>query len=290
MKSSALIAAFFLLFTCFYLPDYADARIGGGRSIGGRPQMNTPARMPSRPQATSPATPAATNQGALGGMGGMLGGFLAGSLLGSLFSGNGMGGGAGGGIGFMDILLIAILAFIGWRLFTRFRNQRAAQQQSASPYSQPMQRDDTGPVWNNFRDSIPGAAPQPANPGVDIPAGFNQEEFLRGARMAYARMQKAWDNRDLADIAQFASPVMMREFQAQAAQDPGPSRTELLRVNAELVGVEPEGDNLRAQVLFDVLMREDPNQAAPEDVREIWHFLRIGQNGNWKLDGIQQVQ
>lgn len=286
MKFGALIAAFFLLFTCFYLPDYADAaRMGGGGSFGSRPQMNRPATMPNRPQATNRTTPAASNSGMLGGMGGMLGGFLAGSLLGSLLSGNGLGGGS-----FMDILLIAILAFIGWKLFTRFRNQRAAQQEGAAPFSQPMQRNDTGSVWNNLRNSIPGATPQAVVPGVDIPAGFNQDEFLRGAKMAYTRMQKAWDNRDLADIAQFATPVVMRELQAQATQDPGPSRTELLRVNAELVGVEPEGDNLRAQVLFDVLMREDPNQAAPEDVREIWHFLRIGQNGNWKLDGIQQVQ
>lgn len=286
MKFGAMIAAFFLLFTCFYLPDYADAaRMGGGGSFGGRPQMNRPAQMPNRPQTANPAAPAASSPGMFGGMGGMLGGLLAGTMLGSLLSGNG----AGGGGNFMDILLIAILAFIGWKLFTRFRNQRA-QQEGASTFNRPMQRNDSGSMWNNMRNPVPGATPLAADPGIDIPADFNQEEFLRGAKMAYARMQKAWDNRDLADIAQFATSAVMRELQAQAAQDPGPSRTELLRVNAELVGVEPEGDNLRAQVLFDVLMREDPNQASPENVQEIWHFLRIGKNGNWKLDGIQQVQ
>lgn len=290
MKYGALIAAFFLLFTCFYLPDYADAaRMGGGRSFGGSPRMNQPAQMPDRRQATTAAAPAAQRPGMFGGMGGMLGGLLAGTMLGSLLSGNGFGGGGGG---FMDIILIAILAFIGWKVFTRFRNQRAAQQEGASsaPFQQPMQRSDAGSMWNNLRNSLPGATPQAADPGVDIPASFNQEEFLRGAKMAYTRMQKSWDNRDLADIAQFATPAVMRELEAQARQDPGPSRTELLKVDAELVGVEPEGDNLRAQVLFDTLMREDPSQTAPENTREIWHFLRIGQNGNWKLDGIQQVQ
>lgn len=287
MKFGVVIAAFFLLFSCFYLPDYADARMGGGKSFGSSPRMGQPTQMPSQRQAVNPASPATPRSG-MGGMGGMLGGFLAGSLLGSLLSGNGFGGGGGS---FMDILLIAILAFIGWKLFIRFRNQRMAQQDGAVPgqFNQPAQRSDTGSIWNNLRNTVPGATPQVADPGVDIPADFNQEEFLRGAKMAYTRMQKSWDNRDLADIAHFATPAVMRELQAQAAQDPGPSRTDLLQVNAELVGVEPEGDNLRAQVLFDVLMRDGPSQANPENVREIWHFLRIGKNGNWKLDGIQQV-
>lgn len=284
MKSSALVAAFFLLFTCFYLPDYAGAAggMGGGRSLGNRAQ--TARQIPNR-QPSATATPPASNPGAFGGMGGMLGGFLAGSLLGSLFSGNGMGGGGN----FMDILLIAILAFIGWRLFTRFRNQRTEQQQGAGPSSQPMQRSDTGSMWNNMRNSIPGAIPQ-ADPRADIPSDFNQEEFLRGAKMAYTRMQKAWGARDLADISQFVTPAVMRDLQARAAAEPNPEPIELVRIDAELLGVEPEGDNLRAQVLFDTLLREGADQGAPEHLREIWHFLRIGRNGNWKLDAIQQVQ
>ena len=81
----------------------------------------------------------------------------------------------------------------------------------------------------------------------------------------------------------------MAELQKQLAEDPNPSHTEILMVDAQLLNVEQDGPAERAQVYFDVLMRENPNQPSPENVREIWHFMRMGKNGSWKLDGIQQV-
>lgn len=294
MKFGAILAAFFLAFAMLSLPDDADAaRMGGGRSFGSRPQMSRPAQQPAQRQQTQAnAAPAASRPGMFSGMGGLMGGLLAGTLLGSLLSGHGFSGG-----GFMDILLIAILAFIAWRLFARFRAQRAASGPQA-PGESVFNRQATssgGSMWDNLRGSLggspaQGAAPASADASVDVPAGFNADEFLRGAKMAYTRMQKSWDNRDLDDISQFATQAVMRELRAQAAQDPGPSQTEIIMVNADLVGVEPEGDNTRAQVYFDVLMREDPHQASPENAREIWHFLKIGKDGKWKLDGIQQVE
>ncbi len=196
----------------------------------------------------------------------------------------------------MDLILLAVLVFIGWKLFTRFRN-RTAQPAGAgagfgnpAPDNQPMARSDmsSSSGWG----ALSGQAfqtPSAADPGVDIPADFDVEDFLKGARMAYNRMQASWDRRDLADIAQFATPAVMRELEAQAAEDPNPSRTEIMTVNAKLLGVEDEGDTRRAQVYFDVLMRENPSAPTPENVREVWHFIRTGQNGAWKLDGIQQV-
>lgn len=319
MKLKALIAAFFLLACTLALPDDADAaRMGGGRSFGSRPSMSRPAQQPMQRQQTpaAQAAPGVSKPGMFGGMGGLFGGLLAGTLLGSLLSGNGMGG------GFMDLILIAILAFLAWKLFSRFRSQRHAAgydnnaaggyaqnqpfnqnqafgQDQGQDQGQPMQRNAAESAWDRLNNAFKGAQQQmqPAQPlqpaqaaTPDVPADFNVDEFLRGAKMAYTRMQKAWDERDLNDISQFATPTVMRELKEQAAEDPGPSHTEIMMVNAELVGVEPEGDNTRAQVYFDVLMRENPNQQSPENVREIWHFLRIGKNGNWKLDGIQQVE
>ena len=79
---------------------------------------------------------------------------------------------------------------------------------------------------------------------------------------------------------------MVRE---QLEAEPTPSTTEVLLVNAQLLGVENDGDEQRAQVFFDVLMRESPDQQAPSSVREVWHFVRPIAGGSWKLDGIQQV-
>lgn len=134
-----------------------------------------------------------------------------------------------------------------------------------------------------------GAQSFAAAPGVDIPQDFDADEFLRGAKMAYSRLQSSWDKRDLDDIAQFTTPAVLEAVREQLAAEPDPGTTEVLLVNAQLLGVENEGNEQRAQVFFDVLLRESPDQQAPSNVREIWHFVRPSGDGTWKLDGIQQV-
>lgn len=296
MKFGAIITAFFLLFSAvaISMPDYTDAaRMGGGRSFGSKPFMNRSTTAPRQAQRQPGAVtaPQAGKTGMFGGMGGIFGGLLAGTLLGSLLSGNGFGGGGG----FMDIILFAILAFVAWKLFQRFRGRQTAEPASSGPrgffgngFNQPMQRSDTAADgWSRL-----GASPvemTAAQAQVDIPPGFDVDEFLKGAKMAYTRMQKSWDKRDLDDIAQFATPAVMTVLREQMTEDPNPGNTEIMLINAQLLGVEDEGADQRAQVYFDVLMRESPNQATPENAREVWHFLREGRDGMWKLDGIQQV-
>ncbi|MBD5416558.1 MAG: Tim44 domain-containing protein [Desulfovibrio sp.] len=309
MKISALFAALVILLAAFALalPDSAEAaRMGGGRSFGSRPYMSTPAQRPAMRQ-QAPAANARNAQataqrpGMFGGMGGLFGGLLAGTLLGSLLSGNGLGG--GGGI--LDILLIGLLIYVGLKLFARFRQRQSQEPAPAgglfgagrqdltndSP-NQPFARSNTqASGWDALRNLTgQGSQPPAAEPAVDVPAGFDAEEFLRGAKMAYTRMQQAWDRRDLDDIAQFATPAVMEALREQMASDPNPGKTEIMLVNAQLLGAENEGDDQRAQVFFDVLLRERPDQDAPSSAREVWHFLREGANGTWKLDGIQQVE
>ncbi len=294
------------------VPDLADAaRMGGGRSFGSKPFMSVPTTprpqpaMPggmqsrpmtnqSRPQAAAPAA-----GGMMGGMGGFFGGMLAGSLLGSMFGGHAAAGAAGeGGMGFLDIILIGLLIYFGLKFF---RSRAAARQQPAGGYDdqyqqqyqqpQGMQYSGQSSQWDNLRSAPQQGGAQGAwTGGNNIPAGFDTEEFLRGAKMAYTRMQQSWDRRDLDDIALFATDGIMNDLRAQAQEDPQPSRTELLMVNADLLHVEDSAEGQRAEVLFDVLMREDPNQSQPEQVKEIWHFLRTSENDTWRLDGIQQTR
>lgn len=307
MKISALFAALVILFSAFALalPDSAEAaRMGGGRSFGSKPFMSRPAPKPAMRQQAPAATagaPQATapRPGLFGGMGGLFGGLLAGTLLGSLLAGNGFSGG-----GFLDIILIGLLIFLGLKLFARFRNRQAPEPAAAGAgafggarpdltadsASRPYARDSVqASGWDALRGQGGQTASFSAEPAVDVPAGFDTEEFLRGAKMAYSRMQKSWDKRDLDDIAQFATPAVMDALREQMATDGTPGTTELLLVNAQLLGVENDGDDQRAQVFFDVLLREQPGQDAPSSAREVWHFLREGANGTWKLDGIQQV-
>ena len=298
------------------LPELADAaRMGGGRSFGSKPYMSVPQTAP-RPQATMPGAtqnrpmtnpaqgrpqaqaPAAG--GMFGGMGGFFGGMLAGSRLGSLFGGHGAAAGAGaggGGMGMLDILLIGLLVYFGIKFF-RSRAAARQQPQPAGGYDdgqyqqqqQGMQYSGQSSQWDNLRSEQSQGGGAAWQAGNNVPADFDREDFLRGAKMAYTRMQQSWDRRDLDDIAQFATNTVMSELRVQAHDDPNPSQTVLLTVNAELLHVEETAEGQRAEVLFDVLMREDPNQAQPEQVREIWHFLRSSAGDTWRLDGIQQTR
>lgn len=299
MKIKAILTMLIMLGgACMYaLPDTADAaRLGGGRSFGSRPSMSQPAQAPSamQRQSTQQRQQAAQAQqpqrkGFLGGMGGLLGGLLAGSLIGSLLFGGGFSGG-----GIMDILLLGILLFVGLKLFARARSKAqpapaGADNAPMGGMEPPLQRNDTAASgWDTLSGQNNAYNSQP-EVVIPMPADFDAEEFLRGAKMAYNRLQAAWDSRDLNDIAQFASPAVMDAVRQQLAEETEPSKTEILLVNAQLLSVVNEDKEQRAQVYFDVLMRERPDQPTPSNVREIWHFVRELDGGTWKLDGIQQV-
>ena len=183
---------------------------------------------------------------------------------------------------------------MGLKLFARARNKTApapagAGTAPAGGMEPPLQRSDTAATgWDSLSSQGSTYNSQP-EVVIPMPADFDAEEFLRGAKMAYNRLQAAWDNRDLNDIAQFASPAVMDAVRQQLAEETEPSKTEILLVNAQLLSVVNEDKEQRAQVYFDVLMRERPDQTTPSNVREIWHFVRELDGGTWKLDGIQQV-
>jgi predicted lipid-binding transport protein (Tim44 family) len=274
------------------------ARLGGGRSFGGKPYMSTPApRAPAMRQgpaaqaqpsrdAGAVGRPSQTQQGRgmFGGMGGLFGGLLAGTLIGSLLSGHGFSGG-----GFLDILLIGLLIYLALKFFAGRRRpaEAAAGRQNAAFTDNRDFPPEGDSGWDRLRS---GAYPAPPLLRSDIPADFDAEEFLRGAKMAYARLQASWDKRDLEDIAHFATSAVLERIREDMAAAPSPGATELLLVNARLLCVEKTNEEERAEVFFDVLMRESPDQLAPASVKEIWHFLRSDADGNWKLDGIQQVE
>ena len=293
-----LAAALFCLLAV--APDADAARLGGGKSFGGKPSYSRTAPAPSqqqgaysnqqtRNQAANPAAAAARPGGMGSGFRGMLGGFLAGSLLGALLFG-----GPHSGFGMMDIVLVALLAFLALKLIRVFMSRRAADDvvggtRAAGDFTP---RPDP---WQGMQDS-PGGGSSPAagssGGGPDIRlAGFDQEDFLRGAKMVYTRLQESWDKRDVADIATFATDAILNEVKAQAQADPTPSKTEIMLVNASLVAAERDGDEDVATVYFDVLLRENQDAQVPSQVREIWHFTRpAGSAQTWRLDGIQQVE
>jgi len=292
-KWISLLGLFILAVGVFYvLGETAEAaRLGGGKSFGSRPsyQRSAPAPTPSptspqmSPGQTAPQMPGAAS--GMGRWGGMLGGLVAGSLIGSLLFGGGMHG--AGGIGMLDIVLI------GGALFLLMRFLRARRMAAETPGANGSMSFDRGPAqgWGSsgYDPSLDTKPPEAA--ATSIPPGFDPDEFLKGAKAIYTRLQASWDKRDLEDIRQFTAPEVFEEIQRQAQDDPTPGKTELLLIHPKILEVREMDGQTVASVLYDVMMREGHAEMSRQ-VREIWHFSR--ERGNpeafWVLEGIQQVE
>jgi len=277
-------------------------RFGGGRSFGGRSSYSngfsrsTPSKSFGQQGSRSGLNSGASRSRWGGMFGGLMGGMLMGGLLGSMF-----GGGHFMGPNIMDFLLIGGGIFLLMR-FLRKRRETSAGATSSGGNPFTMNRESThsydaspssGSAWDNLRS---GGNTQAGMSGsaqaINVPPGFDKEDFLKGAKAVYQRLQTSWDKRDLDDIRQFSSPDVYTFIQEQNAQDPTPSVTEILLINGELLEVKAIGNQTVATVYFDVLMREDSSSQDTEQVREVWHFSKYDNKtgDHWVVEGIQQLE
>lgn len=239
---------------------------------------------------------------------GMLGGLALGGLLGSL-----LGGGAFQGINFLDILVLGALAFMLYKFFAakKAREQQPVYNRTAAGHyddgasAYTPQSGSSNPAGFDtdilFKKDKPSAEPtmqnfqQDAdfgqNQDIAVPAGFDAPAFLSGAKTAFRTLQKAWDDRDLAEIRGLTTDKVFAEIQDQLKASSEENRTDILKLDAELLEVREIGSELQAVVLFDVIMREDANAQANQ-VREVWHFVKPKNSTQptWYLDGIQQLE
>jgi len=295
----------------------ADARrLGGARSFGGKSLYSQPYRRvapasPTRQATTRPSAAQQKNAGLRnslsrrGGLWGLLGGLALGGLLGALFFG-----GAFEGINFLDILILAGLAFLAYKLFTAWARRNGAQQATAAGHggSYRAPADDPEPAAPPgargrrafdtdllFKDRGPsGSGPGEAPPRR--PADFDEAAFLAGAERAYRRLQEAWDAGDLETLRGLSTDAVYRELERQIRERRGNDHTEILNLRAELLEVREGDDQDEATVLYDALLKEgdpdSPGSAQAQPVREVWHFIRPAGNDHptWYLDGIQQLE
>ncbi|MBR9829893.1 MAG: TIM44-like domain-containing protein [Oceanospirillales bacterium] len=283
-----------LMTTCFALllglvlmPDMAEAkRFGGGSSVGksySAPKQTTPA--PSREQTAAKTSTNSTSATKSKGFGGMLGGLLAGGLLAALFMG-----GAFDGIQIMDILLIAVIGFVLFKLFTR-RKVQPAQPSYATPDGGMMRQ-----------QPEPEIAPQPAAPAfgtsagnvglaaakLNLPGWFNEKTFVDGAQQHFIHLQKAWDNQDWGDMREYLSDEMFTLLQQERAKLPAEQHTEVDSVMAELINFIDENDHVVASIHFYGWISDSGKPTS--EFSEIWHLSRdmAQDNADWKVVGIEQ--
>jgi predicted lipid-binding transport protein (Tim44 family) len=87
-------------------------------------------------------------------------------------------------------------------------------------------------------------------------------------------------------LGEIKSQLAERETQT-AGQ---PNKTEVVMLEAQLLGIEDLGDDYMASVEFSGMIREDPS-AGPSPFREVWNMTKpkSGTSG-WLVAGVQALQ
>lgn len=287
-------------------------RLGGGGSIGKQSssasrQAQSPAPMQqNQAAAAKPAVPAAAPAAAAAKPSmwkGLLGGALLGLGLGALLSHFGLGGALASMIS--TILTVALIALAIMFVIRLFRRKQEASQPTPAWAGAAPQASDNGSATPQIGSMLktgeaPAAAPQggfgggfgnaEAVPAYGVPAGFDTVGFVRNAKTYFIRLQAAWDKADINDIREFTTPEMFAELRLQIQERGAASnQTDVVSLDAEVLGVETVGNDYLASVKFFGFIKEDPT-ASPAQFAEIWNLSKpaAGQGG-WVLAGIQQL-
>ena len=291
----------------------APSAPGGAAQSAAKPAGTAPAAAP----AVAPKKP----------WGAMLGGLAAGLGLAWLASSLGLGG-AMGNILMFGLMALAIMMAVGW--FMRRRAQASGQGtaqngiENKSPFAfqgagaggapvsepkpyrpenvgndasaRPWERSSGMPLDAGHQTSgsmIGSALTGSQNWGV--PEGFDTEGFLKAAKGNFVTLQAAWDKSDISGLRVMMTDSMLKEIQTQLAEREvhtgGPvNHTEVVMLEATLLGIEDLGDDYMASVEFSGMIKEDP-ATGPSPFREVWNMTKpkSGHTG-WLVAGVQALQ
>lgn len=303
------------IFAGGFIAAEAEARAGGGRSMGSRGSRSysrpaSPSTAPSpyqaTPQQARPVTPSPFQQpqpaggGFLRSMaGGLVGGMLGGMLFRSMGFGGGFGGGAGGGIGLFDILLLAGIGYLIYR-FVKAKRQAASQGADNSYSPQPYTYDATPQQASiSTQDDLERGLAHVRQ----MDGGFNEERFCDQVMDNFFKIQGAWMNRDLTPISSLLSDDIRRTFQEdldRLLREKKVNRLENIAVrNVEIVEAWQENgqDFITTRIyanLLDYTTDDATGQVIsgsktdPVKFEEFWTFTRPVGSGAWKLTAIDQ--
>lgn len=304
----------------FTLDAEAQRRFGGGGNLGRQSpqvqqrQATPPAQQPQAAPAQSGAQQAAPTKAPTAGapaavrpaspMRGMLMGLAAGLGIAALASWLGFGEAL---TMFLTVLLVgfALMLLFGF-VMRRMRGPQPAAsgvgtgrgpgtyshvgyETTPAPRPVPVQRTATPPMSGARPGSamdqfMRTGAPQA---GWSIPPGFDTASFLTHAKQHFERLQRAWDVHNLDEISEFTTSDMFIALTHELRSRTGHSSTEVVALDAELLGIESTADEHVASVKFDGTLRID---GEIERVSEVWNLVKPTRGpGGWLLAGIQQM-
>ena len=284
--SGALL--FVLGFTC--LCAEATKRLGSGKSVGQR--SNNVSQTQGASKTTQNATPARPPPAfALQKCpwGALLGGLAAGLGLAWLASSIGLGEELGQ---FLMFGLIALGVMIGVRNFIRRRASASKTDTNSSPLAfqgagvtPPKQPQDTQFIANPEDQSSSSAsngsmivsAFSGFQPNWLIPTGVDADGFVTKAKENFVARQDVWDRSDTKSLRNLMTNNMLKEITAQIAERDATAsvghtiRTEVIRLEAKLLGIEESLEGQLASVEISGAIREEAD-AQPDVFKEVWNM------------------
>ena len=303
----------------------AAKRLGGGKSMG--QQSNnvtqreavkpapaaTPNAAPTAAPAPAPAAPAPAPS-RFGGMGGMLGGLAAG--LGLAWLAHSLGFGAEFGQFLMfGLLALVIMMVIGMVMRRRqppeasntspyaFEGAGAPANPSTLPQYNPKNvgNDSSARPVDTHTDFAPvggGSMIGAALGGAQtwgIPADFDTQGFVNAAKQNFMTLQHAWDRSDISSLRVMMTDTMLEEIKTQLAEREATAngqvnQTDVVTLDARLLGIEDLGQSYMASVEFSGLIREEPS-SGPTPFREVWNMTKPKDGSlGWLVAGVQALQ
>jgi predicted lipid-binding transport protein (Tim44 family) len=128
-----------------------------------------------------------------------------------------------------------------------------------------------------------------------VPSGFDTEGFLAAAKANFVTLQVAWDKSDIPALRGMMTDSMLGEIQAQLAErelhpSANPNRTDVVMLEAHLLGIEETSEEYLASVEFSGMIREEPS-AGPSPFREVWNMTKpLDGSRGWLVAGVQALQ
>ncbi len=314
------IAATLLLFAALTLlavtQDAQARRLGGGLSFGRQSSNVMKQRQAVKPPAAQTtqraATPAAGAKGtaaagtaARSGMSRWLGpiaGIAAGLGIAALLSSLGL---SGALLEFLSsALLIGLVIFAVMFLLRRLRGVQGPLAAAAPAAGQHGSHRRVASGQDGFGDArrtgFPATDPAASAPIIEavssphaqdpswfIPEGFDVPAFLVQAKQQFARIQGLWDGGNRDSLQEFLTDDLLAEITPRLPQPGEGNQTEIVLLNAELLGIEAVAGGHLASVRYSGMLRE----AAGADAfhfEEVWNLYKA-EGAGWLLAGIQQT-
>ena len=128
-----------------------------------------------------------------------------------------------------------------------------------------------------------------------IPAGFDAESFLKACKANFVTLQDAWDRSDIQNLRAMMTDDMLEQIKAQLADREShtggvANKTEVVMLDAQLLGIEEMSDVYMASVEFSGMIREDASAGA-SPFREVWNMTKPRSGGSgWLVAGVQALQ